>query len=338
MSVHIEKNIALAPKTTLGVGGNTSHFVTLDDPMQLPEIYEYASTHDLRVVILGGGSNILVNDHGIDALVVQPIFSHIACIEQNERMLVTAEGGGTLDALIQYCVEHTLWGLENLSGIPGTVGAVPIQNVGAYGVEAKDVVHEVRVYDPHVHEFKTLNAEACAFNYRDSLFKHPEGKHLVVVSVTFILSRTPTPQIAYKDLAQRFDGATPSLNDIREAVIDIRNGKFPDWHTTGTAGSFFKNPIIPEALFAALKIRYPDLPGFPHNGNVKVPLGWILDKVLNVRGYREGNVGLYDKQALVLINYGGATAEEILNFSDAIIKKIFDATAIHVEREVVVLK
>jgi UDP-N-acetylmuramate dehydrogenase len=338
MSLPIEENVPLASKTTLGIGGNTSHYIELEDPMLLPAVYQYASEQDLPVVILGGGSNILVADQGLRALMVHPTFARITVIEDGDAVHVTAEAGCTLDALISYCVERELWGIENLSGIPGSVGAVPIQNVGAYGVEAKDIVTNVTVYDPYTNERKVLNAEACAFDYRDSIFKHREGKHLVVVDVTFKLSRTPLPRINYKDLLVRFPEVTPSLQEIRSAIIEIRSGKFPDWHILGTAGSFFKNPIISESHFNELKLKYPELPGFPHNGNVKIPLGWILDKVLNVRGYREGNVGLYEKQALVLINYGGATAEEILNFSDAIIKKIFDATSIRVEREVVTLK
>lgn len=336
MTIKIEKQVPLATKTTLGVGGNASHYVVVRTISELAEAYEYAKTCSQRVCVLGGGSNVLISDEGVDALVLHPEFKECTIKEDGDLAYVTAGAGMVLDRLIEEMIERDLWGLENLSGIPGSVGAVPIQNVGAYGVEAKDVIHEVTVFDPRDNSLRTLSARECMFGYRDSLFKHAEGKHYVVVYVTFRLSRVAQPKIGYKDLALHFASvALPSLLDIRTAVISIRNTKFPDWHTIGTAGSFFKNPIVPEPLFTQLSNRYPGIPGFPHEGKVKVPLGWILDKVLNVRGYRDGAIGLYEKQALVLVNYGGATSADIVEFSDRIIQKIFEATGIRVEREVV---
>lgn len=339
MALSIERNIPLAPKTTLGIGGAATHFVCVSTEDDLRAAYVFARDHDLRTVILGGGSNVLIPDTGIDALVIHPQFSEIVFEEKEGEVYVTAGAGVIFDDLVGLTVQKGLWGLENLSGIPGSVGAVPIQNVGAYGVEAEDVVHAVTVYDPHDDSMHDLDVPSCAFTYRDSVFKHKAGSHYVVVRVTFKLSIKPNRNVTYKDLATHFGNtAEPSLTEIREAVLSIRNNKFPDWHRIGTAGSFFKNPIISAPAYELLSAQYPGIPGYPYDGKIKVPLGWILDKILNLRGYRVESVGLYEKQALVLVNYGGGTEASVIAFSDAIIQKIFDATKINVEREVIVLQ
>lgn len=339
MNIHIETQVPLTHRTTLGVGGNAAFFTTVRSIEELREASAYARAHALRLVVLGGGSNVVVSDNGIDGLVVHMALNDISMEVTNEHVLVTAGAGVSLDELVAQTVHEELWGMENLSGIPGSVGAVPIQNVGAYGVEAEDIIEYVDVYDTSTDECLRFTNAECNFGYRDSRFKRDDGKCYIVTAVTMRLSRTPKRQIGYKDLAAVFANTVePSLQEIRDAVIIIRAGKFPDWRMIGTAGSFFKNPIITEEAYGELQKKFPEIPGFPQQYGVKIPLGWILDKVLNVRGYREGNVGLYEKQALVLVNHGGATAEEVITFSDSIIKKIFDATRIRVEREVVVLK
>ncbi len=339
MAIHIEENISLAERTTMHVGGMASHFVSVHSIDELKEAYRFAKERDLQVAILGGGSNVVVCDGWIDALIIHPAFTEITIKDEEGFAEVTAGGGVVLDQLVEFVVEKKLWGLENLSGIPGSVGGVPIQNVGAYGVEAKDIITEVGVYDPRIDTYTVLQNTECEFAYRNSIFKQERGSHLVVIDVTFKLNKTPTPNIAYKDLALAFENTkTPSLQEIRTVVLSIRAGKFPDWKMIGTAGSFFKNPFISNADYARLIQMYPELPGYPTDDHVKIPLGWILDKILNLKGHRVGNVGLYEKQALVVVNYGGATAEEIITFGDSIIQKIFDATSIRVEREVVLLK
>ncbi len=336
MALRIEEYRQLGPYTTLGVGGPARYYADVCTESDLREACAFAEARALPVVVLGGGSNVVCADHGVDALVVHPCFrDQVYTLVSGDVTEVTVGAGVPLDTLIEETVERGLWGLENLSAIPGTIGAVPIQNVGAYGVEAKDVVIRVDAYDVRTGEVRVFSKEACMFDYRTSFFKSNEGKSYIVTSVTFALSVNPRPQIGYRDLAMWFgDEKMPSQRSIRSAVTEIRSKKFPDWHTLGTAGSFFKNPIIPRDQFELLVTRYPELPGFPHNGMVKVPLGWILDRILNVRGYRKGNVGLYEAQALVLVQYGNATATEIREFSDDIIEKIFEATHIRVEREV----
>jgi UDP-N-acetylmuramate dehydrogenase len=273
--------------------------------------------------------------------VIRPTYSSIDCRESDDGWArVRAGAGVVLDDLVSHMVHRGVWGLENLSHIPGLVGAVPIQNVGAYGVEAGEHIETVTVFDPDTLTTFDLTQGACAFGYRTSHFKTEEGKRLIITHVTFRLSHEPRPQIHYKDFREYFkEGDTPTQNAIRDAVIAIRMRKFPDWHRVGTAGSFFKNPIISATEYSDLLRRYPKLPGFlQKDGRVKVSLGWILDHVLSLKGYQKGNVGLSHAQALVLVRYGDATAEEIISFSDEVIKKVFEVTRIIVEREVVTLE
>ena len=262
----------------------------------------------------------------------------VAYMRNGEEVHVTAGAGVELDVLIAELAEKNLWGLENLSAIPGTVGAVPVQNVGAYGVEACDVIHSVCVYDVTNDVVTTLPNNACAFAYRDSIFKKEHGKKYIILSVTFIVSESGAPKIAYKDLKTFFethDSAPVKVLDVRNAIIAIRSKKFPDWHIMGTAGSFFKNPIITQEAYRALVAKYPEIPGFLlDDGMVKIALGWVLDHVCGMRGVWVGNVGLYEHQALVLVCTKNATAAEIKNFSQMIIDTVFEKTNIVVEREV----
>ncbi len=336
MALTLQSRIPLAPLTTLKCGGSAEYFAEVDSIEALEGALAFAEEKNLTVTILGGGSNVLVNDAGVRGLVIRPMFTSILYRTEGTDVYVESGAGVTLDALVADTVAKQLWGIENLSGIPGSVGAVPIQNVGAYGVEAKDVVHEVTVYNRDTKHAEKLSTVECAFAYRHSFFKTEAGKRYVVMSVTFKLSTLPHPRISYRDLKEYFkEDTAPSLEAIRTAVVAIRDGKFPDWHTVGTAGSFFKNPIISREVYEALQLKFPLVPGFAEAGGVKVPLGWILDHVLNVKGYREGNVGLYEKQALVLVKYGNASSDEVLDFAEHIRERVFVATGVHVEFEAV---
>jgi UDP-N-acetylmuramate dehydrogenase len=337
----IQEGVLLAPHTTLGIGGKAEHFVAVTNDVELRGALRWARERSERVTVLGGGSNVLVSDVGVQGLVIRIECGGVTYEEVGEEQVrVTVGAGVALDALVDELVTRGVWGLENLSAIPGTVGATPIQNVGAYGVEVKDVIESVEVFDRETDALRTLTNAECAFGYRDSIFKHGGAERYIVLHVTFMLSRTPRPNIGYKDLIARFgENAQPTLRDIRDALIAIRTDKFPNWNVLGTAGSFFKNPVMSGSAYAELQARYPDMPGFAQSdGAVKVPLGWILDHVLMKKGYREGNVGLYEKQALVLVNYGGATCDEVVQFSDSIIRAVKKTTGIDVEREVRLLK
>jgi len=335
MSLPIQSNEPLKQLTTLRVGGEAQYFVDIDSESYLDEAVGYAHKNNLPITILGGGSNILVSENGIKGLVIRMSLVDIATEVEEEKVLLTASAGVVLDDLVSHAVEHGYWGIENLSHIPGTVGAAPVQNVGAYGVEVKDVIKTVRVYNIQARRFEVLTADECNFEYRDSLFKKSEGKKYIVVAVTFALSTEVLPQLSYADLQSRFTDAQPTLLEIRQAIIEIRAGKFPDWNVVGTAGSFFKNPVILRTKFQELCTQYPGLPGFDVDDTfVKIPLGWVLDKVLHLKGVGNEKVGTYQGQALVLINKADATATDIAEFADDIVKKVHDATDIQVQWEV----
>ena len=329
----IQRDILLAQFTTLQIGGPADYFICVENTEDLIEAVTWGKNEDLPITIIGGGSNILVSDTGIRGLVIK---NDIKGISYGKNNTVTVGAGVAFDDLVLDSIEKNLWGLENLSHIPGSVGATPIQNVGAYGVEIKDLIEWVEILDLETLKIKQLSRKDCQFLYRDSIFKHDEGKNLAVIKIMLQLTKDGEPKLSYKDLKERFDSkSAPSLFEIRNAIIDIRSKKFPDWKKVGTAGSFFKNPIIPNAEFMKLREKYPGIPGFEQeNGSVKVPLGWILDKVCNVRGYREGNVGTYEGQALVLINYGGATEKEIKKFASHIESLVKKETGVVIKWEV----
>jgi UDP-N-acetylmuramate dehydrogenase len=330
----LQERVSLKPFTTLKVGGEAQYFVTVSSEESLIEAVSFADEHGLQVHILGGGSNTLVSDEGVTGLVIHMDMRGISHELQGDSVIIRAKAGEVLDDVVALTVENGWWGLENLSHIPGSIGATPVQNVGAYGVETKDVVLEVRAYDRERKEFVTLAPSACAFGYRDSIFKHEAGKKFIIVEVSFLLSIVPQPHIAYRDLASQFENRVPTQKEIREALVKIRGSKFPDWKRVGTAGSFFKNPIVTQEIFQALAVRYPDMPSYNAEGNVKLPLGWILDKVVGVRGYSEGHISTYKNQALVLVAEEGATAHEIKTFAKKITDRVKEKTDIDVEWEV----
>ncbi|MFZ2253474.1 MAG: UDP-N-acetylmuramate dehydrogenase [Minisyncoccia bacterium] len=335
----IKQNIPLASYTTLGVGGQAEYFCEVGTEAELREAVAWAHENNHMVTVLGGGSNVLVRDEGVKGLVLRVcILGVIYQTLDDESVYVTVGAGVILDKLIHELVEKKLWGLENLSAIPGTVGAVPIQNVGAYGVEAAEVIIKVTVYDRETGTVHELDCATCAFGYRDSLFKKEGGKRYIILSVTFKVSTIANPKLAYKDLREIFEeGEVPDIARVRNAVCHIRAQKFPDYTVIGTAGSFFKNPIIAQGEFERLCKDFPELPGFPHGeGMIKISLGWILDKVCNLKGYSEGEVGLYEKQALVLFCAKGIAADDVVSFSEKIIEKVFQKTNIRIEREVTI--
>ena len=255
----------------------------------------------------------------------------------SSSFLITAGAGEDWEKLVERTVGMGLYGMENLSAIPGTVGASPIQNIGAYGVDVSKVIHSVRALDTKTMDFVELSNADCRFAYRDSRFKHEKGRY-IISAVTYALSKEGRINIDYKDVREYFDRkniAKPTLAQVRQAVTEVRRNKLPDWTCWGTAGSFFKNPIIDKETFAALKKKYPDLPGFPEpDGRVKVSLAWILDKLCDARGLTIGNVGTFEKQALVVVAKPGASAKEVLDFAHELMRRVREKTGIEIEGEV----
>ena len=244
--MQIETNIALAPLTTLRVGGPAAAFIRVQTLNDLQAAAAHASAHKLPTLILGEGSNLLIPDAGFAGVVIKNELHGVSFVKDGKDVLAVICAGENWDAFVGEAVKRGFHGIENLSGIPGTVGATPIQNVGAYGTEVSDVIQWVEVYDTKNTKLTRLNPEKCNFLYRDSIFKQPEGKHYIVTSVCFRLSQRGSPNLSYHDLREQFTNAheEPTLSAIRTAVLTVRAGKFPSLKEVGTAGSFFKNPIL----------------------------------------------------------------------------------------------
>ncbi len=324
----------LAKHTTFRIGGPARVFVEVGSIDELREAVLFSQNQKLPIFVLGGGSNLLVSDVGFDGLVLKV---NIKGVEFSEPNLLVAGAGENWDETVAVAVNKNLAGIENLSWIPGNVGAVPVQNIGAYGTEVREVVEWVEVFDPEIMKTRTLSNAQCGFGYRDSYFKTEEGKRLIVTRVAMRLTTNGKPNISYKDLVNYFAGKPePTISDVRNAVIDIRKKKLPDVAKVGTAGSFFKNPVITEEKYKELCEKYPGIPNFPAaSGFKKVPLAWILDKVCGLNGFREGNVGLYETQPLALVNFGNGTSAEIKKLAANIFNEVKNKTGIEIEWEVI---
>jgi len=330
----IKSSVSLKSYNTFGLEAAAEFFAVAKNSANLANLLSYAKEKSLPVIILGGGSNVLIQAD-IPGLVIRNEILGIEYKEVGSEVEVIVGAGVMLDDLVAETVAKGYWGLENLSHIPGTVGATPVQNVGAYGVEVSGLIKEVEVLDKISCKTQVYSNDECQFSYRNSVFKTSEGKDKIVTNVTFLLSMLPKPQLEYSGLHTKLEPENPTQQEIRNLIVSIRSGKFPDWTKVGTAGSFFKNPIIGNEQYQKLKNKYPDLPGFSSgDGLVKIPLAWILEHVCNLRNYREGEVGTYEGQALVVVNYGNATADQIKNFAEDIAQKVLEKTEINIEWEV----
>jgi len=337
------KNVALNEYTTFKIGGKASFFFIAGTRSQLKEALRFSKKKKLPFFILGEGSNVLAPDEGFNGVVIKIEIPGVKFTKKGEFQTEASVGAGeNWDLFVQNVIKKDLYGLENLSGIPGSVGATPIQNVGAYGAEVGDLIKEVQTLDIRTLKVKKFSNSECNFSYRNSFFKTKKGKNFIITKVTFLLSKKRNLKIEYKDLAKYLGDnkiKSPNLEDIREAVLSIRSNKFPDLRKIGTAGSFFKNPVISIERYKKLKEKYPSLPGFRlKNGSIKVPLAYILDEICNLKGFKKGSVGLFRKQPLVFVNFGGGSAKEIKILKKEIEKKVFNSTKIKILPEVTLLK
>jgi len=338
----ISENVSLKELTTFKVGGRARYFCAAKNLEEVAEAMNFAKKNKLPIFILGGGSNILVSSNGFSGLVVKMDIPGVEFFEKTgDKVEVIAGAGENWDDLVRLTVEKNFHGLENLSLIPGSVGAAPVQNIGAYGVEVASVISFVEIFDWRISEVKILKKNACQFSYRDSIFKKPSGKNFIITRVGFLLKKSNKKELFKTDypdiqefLKQKKNFA-PAIKDIRQMIVEIRTKKLPNLIKVGTAGSFFKNPIITNAQFTKLKVLFPNLPGVIMGKNkVKVFLAWVLDKVCGLKGFSIGKVGLHEKQPLVVVNYGGATAEEIKSFTEKIAATVKEKTGLAIEREV----
>lgn len=325
MNLDIQTNVQLAPLTTLGIGGPARYFVRAESEEALVEALRYADEHALAVFILGGGSNVLIADAGFNGLVIQ-----IAITDSEFKIQgsgpgisqITVGAGEDWDQFVAWCVDQKLAGVECLSGIPGTVGGTPVQNVGAYGQEVSETIVSVRCIDRRTGESVELSNADCGFTYRKSIFNSSHRDRYIVTAVTFGLMSGGGPKIVYKDLLEHFATRTPTLAETRDAVLTTRRAKSmvidADDPNSRSAGSFFKNPIISDGLFRELKGKYPNLPSFPADDGVKVPAAWLIENAGFRKGFALGNAGISANHSLALINRGGATAAEVITLKERI--------------------
>ncbi|MDE6046902.1 MAG: UDP-N-acetylmuramate dehydrogenase [Alistipes sp.] len=325
-------------------GRNSFHVV-----QRAARLVEFETVEELRAVfaagipprwmVLAGGNNILFTED-YDGLLLTPTSQGIRIVaDDGEQVRVRVDAGVEWDDLVGWAVERDLWGIENLSLIPGKAGAAPVQNIGAYGREAKDVIERVEMYCPESDSMLTLDAAHCEFGYRESVFKHGLKGRVVITAIEIALSRTPQPHLGYGDVEREVEargGAT--LRNIREAIIAIRRTKLPDTAELGNAGSFFKNPVVDAATAEALKARWPEMPLYPaaEAGKAKLAAGWLIDKA-GMKGYRKGCVGVHERQALVLVNLGGATGGDVLRLAREVQQAVRDRFGVEIDTEVNIL-
>ena len=334
----IHQDYSLSGRNSFGVREKTNFFAEPKNHEELVFLFNYIKRHSLNWMILGEGSNMLFT-HPFEGIIIHPIMPGIEKADESaSEVLVKAGAGENWDHFVDHCVENNWFGAENLSLIPGSVGAAPVQNIGAYGVEAKDLVEYVEVFDTQNLKAEVLSNAACEFGYRDSIFKHGNSSRYVVTSVLFRLQKEPNFTLEYGNVKQEFlKHAEQNQRNLRNTIISIRREKLPDPQQTGNAGSFFKNPVISLKKYYDLQQEYPSLPMYAAGENMaKVPAAWLIENA-GWKGIREGEVGTWPSQPLVLVNYGGASGNEIFLFSEKIRNAVEEKFGILLEREVTVV-
>lgn len=333
----MQHNVSLRNLNTFGLESRAQSFEEVKSVESLTAIIKNPELRAVPKFILGGGSNILLTQD-VDALVIKISIKGIEKVkEDNDHIWLHVGAGEMWHDFVMYCVDNEYAGVENLSLIPGTVGAAPMQNIGAYGVEIKEVVEMVETISFEDAASKVFSNDACLFGYRESIFKHELKGQYIITGVLFRLNKKPAYHVAYGDIQktlEEMDVQTLSIKAVSDAVIRIRRSKLPDPAEIGNAGSFFKNPEIPEDQFNRLKIDFPALPGYPAGqGFVKVPAGWLIEQA-GWKGYRDGAIGVHARQALVLVNYGGGSGGEIKLLSQKIQQSIEEKFGIRLNAEV----
>lgn len=338
--IKIEKNINLASYTTFRIGQTAEFFVVVKNLEDLKEALNFARENKKPIFILGGGSNILISQK-IKGLVIKNEIHGSEVIEKkSDYALVEAMGGEPWTKFVNFTIQQGLYGLENLFLIYGTVGAAPIQNIGAYGVELKDTFYQLKAINLKTGREKIFSATDCLFGYRDSIFKNRlKGKYFIY-SVTVKLSRKPNFKLDYNSLGAELikrGVKKPGARDVVNLIMEIRNSKLPNPGILPNAGSYFKNVEISERKFKSLLKKYPEMPNFPgNNKNIKIPSGWLIEKA-GFKGKKIGPVSMYEKQALILVNHGGATAKNVLSLAEKVKKAVKKMFGVDLEEEVRVI-
>lgn len=330
-------DVPLKNFSTFGLGGTARYFTTAHTIDDIRHALRFARKKDIPYMVLGDGSNILFSDRGYDGLIIHLGLHGVSGRTRSNNVLFEVAAGEKWDEFVSTAVKNGFHGVENLSGIPGTVGATPVQNVGAYGAEVKDVISWVEVLNTDTMGLEYLTNDECGFRYRDSIFKNSSGKKFIITKVGFNLSSRGVPNIAYRDLQNHFNhlNKKPDIVSVRAAVLAIRLRKFPDLNRYGCAGSFFKNPIISDAHLATIQKKYPTIPFFAHGtGAFKIPLAWILEHVVPWKGVRRYGVGVFHAQPLVLVHYGDGSASALKKLADDIVHTVSKSVHVIVTPEI----
>ncbi len=334
--MQVSKKVTLKNLNTFGVAANADWYVDIKDENDLQVLFAQDKWKNCPRLVLGGGSNMLFTSD-FSGLVIHIKIQGIRFEIQGDDVYVSAGGGIVWNDLVNYCVENGFAGMENLSLIPGYVGAAPVQNIGAYGVELQDIFHSCRAFEIASGKIRVFDKEDCGFSYRDSVFKSAMKGLYIITEVSFKLSKIFKPELTYgaiSDELQKRGISNPSIKDLSRVVSHIRVSKLPDPATIGNAGSFFKNPVIRESQFLKLKADFPELVHFPAQlGYIKISAGWLIEHC-GWKGKVVGNTGTWKNQALVLVNHGHATGKEIYQFSESIIESVNAKFGIMLEREV----
>lgn len=333
------KNVSLAPYNTFGIDVKAAHFICFQNTNEIVDIFclpelQFITPTSEPLLILGGGSNLLLcND--IKGVVLKNDIQYIKILEETSQEAMVEVGAGVpWQHFVEYTINQQWGGIENLSLIPGSVGAAPIQNIGAYGIEVSSVIEKVNLYHIETKQFFSLNNEECFFGYRDSIFKNSLKNKIIICSVVFKLQKNPVLNISYGAIAEELKNTDPiTIKEVSEAIISIRQSKLPDPTLLGNAGSFFKNPMIDENTFQKLIIKYPDLKYNQVGVTYKIYAGWLIENA-GWKGYRKNQVGCYEKQALILVNYGHAQGGDILELAQNIQRSVLEKFFIVLEMEV----
>lgn len=334
----MQENFSLKPYNTFGVEATAKYFTEANTIEELMEAIRFSASHSLPILFLGGGSNVLLTKD-FDGLAIQINLKGISEENLNDTtILTTAKAGENWHEFVLFCLDKNYGGLENLSLIPGNVGTSPMQNIGAYGTEIKDVFVNCTVLNLETLTIEIFDLEKCRFGYRDSIFKQEGKGKYVILEVTFKLTTkdhfVKTEYGAIKAELEKLNIKNPSIQDVSKAVINIRQSKLPDPKIIGNAGSFFKNPTIPRSQFEDLALKFENIQGYPTGDYVKVPAGWLIEQC-GWKGKQIGNVASHQLQSLVIINATGkATGKEIFDFSTKIINSVKEKFGIELEREV----
>ncbi len=338
----IQNNRSLVGLNTFGIDVNAQYFVSVDSAPELSELVAQSQWQAMAKVVLGEGSNILLTQN-IDGLVIKNNIPGIEKTDENKDHVWLKVGAGeNWHRFVLYCLAHDYAGVENLSLIPGSIGAAPMQNIGAYGVEIKDVFEQLEAISLTDGATQVFSHKACHFGYRDSIFKNEQRGRYAITTVTLRLNKRPLFNISYgaikEVLSQRgIDEKHLSIRAISDAVIHIRQSKLPDPKKIANAGSFFKNPVITQEELATLRTHFEDIPHYPDaNSHVKVPAAWLIEHC-GWKGKRLRNIGVHDRQALVLVNYGGGSGMELKALAEAIQQSVFDKFGIRLTPEVNIL-